>query len=494
MNWIDKAISAISPRAGYQRESWRLSLKELQKNYDAGDFSRLNAKWSAFNDSGEYTDRASRDIVRARARDMERNSDITNALISSYRRNVVGSGFNMQARTPDDKVNQQLEELWKEWCKKKNCDITARQSFVKILRMIEQRKRVDGGILIHKCYTDGGIIPFKLQLLEVDELEQGQLTPKYAGDKVVGGIELNKYNKAVGYWIRQYRYDEISIEPPVFIPEKDMIYICDYKRPSQIREISEMAPVLTRIRDVNEYITAVSVKERITACLAVFIKQALPQGVGRGDPKKKKEYDGKTLTPGMIKMLNPGDEIETVTPAQQASDATAFVKQHQRLISSGQGVSYESTSRDMAETNYSSARQSMIEDDLTFEDDKDTIEEFMDEVYETFVISAVLSGSIQIKGFWENKKSYMKHEWIREPKRWIDPYKESMANMVAMKTGQKTFKQISAENGQDWKERIDDMAEIEAYARSKGVAIGGETIGETEIDKRLLDDDPGDRR
>ena len=52
MNWIDKAISAISPKAGYQRESWRLSLKELQKNYDAGDFSRLNAKWSAFNDSG----------------------------------------------------------------------------------------------------------------------------------------------------------------------------------------------------------------------------------------------------------------------------------------------------------------------------------------------------------------------------------------------------------------------------------------------------------
>ena len=53
-------------------------------------------------------------------------------------------------------------------------------------------------------------------------------------------------------------------------------------RPSQIREISDMTPTMIRIRDVNEFMRAVSVKERILACLSAFIKRALPQsGIGR---------------------------------------------------------------------------------------------------------------------------------------------------------------------------------------------------------------------
>ena len=70
--------------------------------------------------------------------------------------------------------------------------------------MAIRRKRVDGGILFIKCYTRGGIVPFKLQALEVDELDEVQSKPNYEGNKVVGGIEYNSYNKAVGYWIKEY--------------------------------------------------------------------------------------------------------------------------------------------------------------------------------------------------------------------------------------------------------------------------------------------------
>ena len=42
-----------------------------------------------------------------------------------------------------------------------------------------------------------------------------------------------------------------------------------------------MTPTMIRIRDVNEFMRAVSVKERILACLSAFIKRALPQsGIG----------------------------------------------------------------------------------------------------------------------------------------------------------------------------------------------------------------------
>ncbi len=161
----------------------------------------------------------------------------------------------------------------------------------------------------------------------------------------------------------------------------------------------------------------------------------------------------------------------------------------QRLIGAGQGLSYEATSRDMSETNYSSARQGMIEDDLTYAEEIELLQEsFMDEVYETFVISCVLAGLVAIKDFWENKEAYFKHTWVASPKRWIDPLKEANANKIAMQSGQKTFQQIAAEAGRDWKEQIDDMAEALSYAKEKGVELGGVIYGqEADIDSDDLD-------
>ncbi len=58
-----------------------------------------------------------------------------------------------------------------------------------------------------------------------------------------------------------------------------------------------------------------------------------------------------------------------------------------------------------------------------------------------------------------------------KPKRWIDPYKEANANGVALKTGQKTFQQICAENGRDWKKVIEEMAEAKEYAKAQGIDL-----------------------
>lgn len=111
-------------------------------------------------------------------------------------------------------------------------------------------------------------------------------------------------------------------------------------------------------------------------------------------------------------------------------------------------------------SNYSSTRQGIIEDDMTYAEEKEMLMEVMDEIYETFVISMWLAGELEAKDFWENKDKYFEHAWITAPKKWIDPQKEANANKIALNTGQKTFKQIAAEQGRDWKEQIDEMAEV----------------------------------
>lgn len=478
-NFIDRIVESVSPERAYRRENFRQALDAMHRSlgYDAGGHGRLNSNWRAYNESAELTDRVSRDIVRARARDLERNSDMENSLLSAFRRNVVGRGFTLQPKTDDPALNKEIGTLWKRWCKAKNCDVTGQQTFTQMLRMAVERKKVDGGMLFMKCYTTGGLLPFKLQALEVDELAQSVVVPHNKNDRVVGGIEYNQYNRPVGYWIEQYSIDGYSIAQPVYYPAKNIIFYFTKRRPSQLREFSDLSPVLTRIRDANEYITAVSVKERIAACLAVFIKKTVPTGgFGRNGAVQAgahQNYDGKKISPGMIQEMNAGDEIQVVDPKGESTDASEFLKLQQRMVGAGQGLSYEATSRDMKQTTYSSARQGSIEDDLTYGEEIELLEScVMDEIYESFLISAVLAGVLDLPDFWENRDAYMNHEWVAGAKRWVDPQKEAGANATALQSGQKTFKQISAEQGRDWKEQIDDMAEVAAYAKEKGVKLG----------------------
>lgn len=479
MNGLDKVIGFFSPKAGVMREAYRQQLDEI-RGYDAGSSGRSNSNWQVTNQSAEITDRYSRDAIRGKTRDLERNSDMFNGVISAYKRNVVGVGISLQAWTDDETLNTQLEELWEEWTKKRNCDVTGTQSFNQILRMAITRKKVDGGILFVKRYTSGGMIPFKLQMIEVDELDALQTSPKNMGNKVVSGIEYNIYNKPVGYWIRQYSIEGYQEMQPVYLEAKDVVFYFSKKRPSQIREISDMAPTVNRVRDTNEFMTSVSVKERIAACLGILIKRINPVAtMGRNVAKadKRNSYEGKSISPGMILEMNAGDEAQILDPKSQATDATNYVKLQQQLMSSGQGLSYEAVARDMSQTNYSSARQGSIEDELTYAEEKELLEDCMSEIYETFVISCYLAGVIEIKGFWEKKALYLKHKWVESPKKWIDPLKEANANRIALQTGQKTYQQVCAENGRDWKEQIDDMSAVLKYAKEKGIELGGVIYG-----------------
>lgn len=475
LNLIDRIVGAINPKAGAERAAWRSQYESYRGNYDASDTGRLQSRWSTQNLSGDETDRYERDPTRARARDLERNSDIMNSILKAFKRNVIGGGLQVRVNTGNHDIDQELETIWAKWCKRNNCDVTGQQSFTQMIRMCIQRKITDGGVLILKRYTNQGILPLQLQVLEVDELDTTQIKPHKKDNKVVGGIEYNQWNRPEGYWIKEYSIDGYTSMTSTYVPEKDVIFYYSKRRPSQIREFSDLSQTLVRIKDMNEFMTAVAVKEKIAACLAVFIKRTNPTGQPGKSTRPisgETSYQGKRVVPGMIMEMNMGDEAQMLTPGGQGADATAFIKAQQRLVSSSGGLSYEATSRDMSETNYASARQSMIEDDLTYEEEKELlIDVIMDEVYESFVISCWLKGLISAPDFWEKKDMYFAHEWVTKPKRWIDPYKEANANGIALKTGQKTFQQICAENGRDWKKVIEEMAEANEYAQSKGINL-----------------------
>jgi lambda family phage portal protein len=482
LNWLDKTIGFLSPSWGYRRQAWRQAIRSF---YDSGNTDRLNSGWTPVNATAEQTDSPQRDIIRARARDLERNSDIAEAIIGPLERNVVGTGIKVQAkvkkpdRTDDDELNQQIEDLWIEWCKPRNCDVTGQQSFGEMQCMAVRRLEVDGGIFFIKAYTKGAV-PFCLQAREVDELDTSiNYLPGLDKNRVLNGIEFDEYNKPVAYWFKKYTPDGYWTGKSERVEEKRVIFLWQKIRPSQVREMSPLAKTVPRVRDVNEFVEAVSVKERILACLSIFITKQTPagglgRGVAGGKVDSQSGYQQQTVSPGMIKELQPGESVTAVTPSGQATSAKDFISTQQRLAGSGQGLSYEAVSRDMSQVNYSSARQGLLEDQRTYRIwQQFLIDHFLTEVYTEFVISSVLSGQLNIPDFWRDKSRYLKHTWIPPGWTWIDPLKEVKANESALNTGQDTLARLCAERGEDWRDVLKQRALEIQLAKELGIDLAG---------------------
>lgn len=470
---LDRTLAWFSPKLGYMRMAWRNAIRSA---YHAGNVERGSEGWIPVNAKAEQINQPRRDFIRSRARDTERNHDIIAGPIGTVERNVISTGMRVQADTGNEEINARMEKVFQDWQKPMNCDVTGTQAFWEMCKMNIRRTSVDGGILYVKTYSGNPRFPFQLQAREVDDLDSSGML-RWGSNIIVNGIELDRVQKPQAYHLKIFSPDGWFTGKTERIEANRVLFLWKKTMPSQVREISGLSSTLTRVNDTEEYLDAVSVKEKILASLSAFIKRLIPTGtpIGRGLPSssgKLGDYDPQTgyqrkrLSPGMIMELQPGDDVTAVIPTGQAANTKEHVALHQRLIGNAIGLSYEAVSRDMSQVNYSSARQGMLEDQRTYMDWQQWLtDHFLDEVYTEVIISAVLSGELNIPDFWEKKYQYLNHRWIAPGWNWIDPLKETVANDKAVKSGQDNLANICARTGTDWREVLEQRAKEKAYIK-----------------------------
>ena len=474
---ISRALALVSPRLALQREFYRQGLRQF---YSAAKTGRATDGWTTVAAGAETTNRGSRDIIRARARDLERNSDVMGGLIHPIVSNVVGSGYQLQAKvlradgSEDEAFNTQVEEKWKKWCRPQSCDIRGLHSLSEMLELIVRRRLVDGGVLVLKISSKNR---FCLQVVEVDRLDTSVTTFTPPGaetpNRVEGGIEVDAYSRPVAYHLRGNT--DTADMGSRRVPAKDVIYLPVLTRAEQVREMSPLCSSLSRIDDINEFIAAALRKEEILSYLGVFVTNSVPGGgFGRGfapagGPKGKQEL---ALEQGMITYLAPGEDVKTINPAGVSASSGEMLRTTQRLTGSGQGLSYEAASRDMSQVNYSSARQGLLEDRKTYSSWQTyLIDHLLTPVYEEWLDWMLLSGQLPIspQEYAKNPEAYQRHVWVRPGWDWIDPLKEANANRVALETCQTTLQEICASKGKDWRDIIAQRkVEMEALGNLGG--------------------------
>lgn len=349
MSLLNRMLLPLAPRLAYRREAWRLLARSA---YTAEDASPRSAGWERTNRTGEATNQAGRDVIRARARDLERNSDVMEAILGAMERNVVGTGFVLQAKTEDESLNERIEASWRSWCSLRSCEITERWTLNELIALCVRRRMIDGGVLLLLAVQDGRL---RLQLLEVDELDTSVTV--CGKNRVYGGVEVNEYRRPAAYHIKVYDVWGAWLRTERY-PAEGVIYLPYLTRPSQVREISPAAATLPRVDDLNELIDAAIEKERVLAHLSVavekeqgtltgspFYGRGLP-GAESGEPKPE-PVATELLQQGSITYLRPGEKVSTISQAGTSSVVSDTLRTTQRLAGSGLGLSYEAVAREI---------------------------------------------------------------------------------------------------------------------------------------------------
>ena len=85
--------------------------------------------------------------------------------------------------------------------------------------------------------------------------------------------------------------------------------------------------------------------------------------------------------------------------------------------------------------------------------------------------AVVLAGRIRIPDYWQNRKRYVRADWIAPGWSWIDPEKEVKSDILALANGGMTLAQWCAERGLDWREQLQQMALEKKTAEAEGLKL-----------------------
>lgn len=450
MNWFEKLIGFFNPRAAFERAQWR-------SVYDTASNDNRNSAWHPQMRPTDDSMKMERDLAIARTRDLERNTDVAAAIITAMERNVIGQGVHM------DSENEKLAASFEAWgSDPRQIELGGRFSFREICRLILRRTIVDGGVIIQKVTPTkremkryGLKVPLLLAIREVDELSGIGV-----GRGLRNGVEYDSWGRPKSFSFRKYdpQMGQYSMEEES-VSADNIIFLFKPTRATQYREYPLLASANQRIKDVNELLDAELIKNKVNACFSAAIVRQTPLGVGRDNRGGRNDYSKKTLAPGMIMELAPGETIQTISPPNSSSETESTTKLQTRLAGSGMGLSYEMVSRDMSQSNYSSARQGLLEDKLTFVEWQNWLREhFLNPLLKWFFEATFVDES-ELEGV----------EWRFPGWSWIDPLKEAQANVTALDTGQTTLAALAASIGMDWKDIVDQRAAEIEYCKSKGV-------------------------
>lgn len=460
----------------------------LKRYFSAGKVDRLTSSWTTSNLSPDDVVKAHLNNLRARSREQMANNDYMRRFANLVRSNVVGpKGITLQSRCMDNKGNFDkadslaVEQAFARWGRKGTCEVTKTMSWVDVQRLFCMTLIVDGEVLVREVYNNKSLFGYQVQMLDPALLDVNHNREKLAnGNYIRFSIEFTPQDEPVAYYLctgsssgsylwnnKKYVRIDASEIMHCFLPE----------RVGQKRGIPCASTALLRMNQLGGYEEAAVVAARVGASQMGFFTRAVDGSGFEGDDTDP--VDGSLemdVEPGVMRELPTGVGFTPFDPDYPHAQYDAFVKACLRGISAGLGISYHTLANDLSGVNYTSSRTGALEDREEWKAMQEwMIDSFHYRVFMNWLPKALASGMItgptgQVLPK-DRKDKFAAHVWRPRRWAWVDPLKDTNANIIAINNGLKSRGEIIRESGGD-PEQV--WAELEAEnERLAGVLPAG---------------------
>ncbi len=408
---------------------------------------------------GSAHDERDRGRLIDQSRYFMRNNAIYKGMIERMVSYIVGNGFALQIESSNKNAVDKLEGLWADWFARP--EIRNVLSGAQLSRMLIRELLVAGDIPILK--TDKGL----LQVFEAEQLD---------GDRsYLNGIKKDKYGRPVFFHLCPWKSYSVDKKNGRGYPAKDILFLSNPERPSQIRGIPASQASFPMLHRLNDICDSEAIARQMLSRIAVSIEreQGPEQGYteSKADPNKttdSTEGDAATrvteLDYALLFHANPGDKITGIDRNIPGEDFPAIVRIFLRLLGLPLGCPLELILLDWTQSNYSQSRAVL----------EQAFENFI--MFQRILIDFFYQPCFEWKySGWKNsnglKSAKIRASWITPTFPWIDQLKEAMAQATKVERGFVTHRQVCKSLNTDRDEVIEQREKevVDAIERAKRI-------------------------
>lgn len=472
------------------------------RGYDAAKNDNMTFGWTSSSASANEDVRQALDTVRARSRDLAANNDYMRKFLRMVDLNVVGpNGFTYKNLAvsngqPDTAARDLIGLHYAKWSKRGCCEITGRYSLSGLMKQVARACARDGEYLLRiiRGRAAGNPYGYALQLLDIDRLDTRFNGVHTNGNRLIMGVEVDAIGKPVAYHLhtkhpRDWSYIDKQGRTIERVPATDILHGGIAERPEQVRFMPWATTAMLGLEMLGKFKTAAVAAARKGAETFGVLEQSpdadpninplTDSGSADGDEDDEGDEGERyqTSLPGQWDTLPPGYKMSKYESAYPDTLFGPFVKDALRGSASGLNVAYNGLANDLEGVNLSSIRAGMLDERDNWTDLQSFfIEGVLDPVHDGWLDVALLAGAITYPNGNAlpalKADQFMPHQFTGRRWAWIDPAKEQAANEAAVKNGSKSRTQVAAEQGRDFYDVVDEIAQENEYAASKKVVLG----------------------
>lgn len=463
--------------------------KKAIRTYQAAVRNNLTSDWQATGSSQDAETWTALKPTRNRIRDLQRNFSYVKGAINTLAVNIVGdSGIRLQSQVRqkstdklDKKLNKQIEDLWVSCTENpKYWDTAGQLNLWDMLHLAIKNLPQSGEVFfrIVEQSFDGSPVPFALEMIESDQLADDYNVKTYGDNTIRMGVEYNQWRRPVAYWF-YLEHPGDTFFPTMQsrfkverVPADQIVHLYLSERPGQTRGMPWFHSLVIDARNTSGYITGEVVASRAQANVMGALQVNDPESLMEAAEVEQNAPPTLQMAPNTILPLAPGETMNWFNPSRPAGNFGPFIDAVNRSMAAGAGMSYESWSKDYSKSNFSSTRQSLInERDYYRVIQQWLIVHLVNVIYPRWLDLAVLSGALNIPSYWVSPRFYCKPKWICRGWDWVDPLKDVNAKIAEVKAGFNSITNIAAEQGFDMEEIFGEIAEEQKLAESLGLNL-----------------------